>query len=123
MSGDGGARWKSVARGRGFRVQAVARSRREDPIARVEDAVQRHRGDFLVFKMFSSLSLSLIVETMGTEVMAFADELLGIGWHVDLDPARDVLAASPAEPLEGTVQVTFPDGDGNLVIPVPAVPG
>jgi hypothetical protein len=123
MSGDLGAHWKSVARGRGFRVQAVARSRRDEAIARVEDAVQRHRGDILDFKMFSNLSLALIVEMTGAEVIALADEFLGIGWHVDLEPARDVLAASPAEPLEGTVQVTFPDGDGELVIPVPAVPG
>jgi hypothetical protein len=123
MPGDLGAHWRSVARGRGFRVQAVARSRRGEAIARVEDAVQRHRGDVLDFKMFSNLSLALVVDMAAAEVVALADELRGLGWHVDLEPARDLLAASPAERLEGTVQVTFPEGDGELVIPVPAVPG
>jgi hypothetical protein len=123
MSGDLGAHWKSVARGRHFRVQAVSRGRREEAIARVEEVVQRRRGDILDFKMFSNLSLTLLVEMDMDAVPALADELAALGWHVDLDPGREVLAGRSGERMEGTIQVTFPEGDGELVIPVPAVPG
>jgi hypothetical protein len=123
MSGDLGAYWKSVARGRHFRVQAVSRGRREEAIARAEEAIQRRRGDILDFKMFSNLSLTLLVELDGDAVPALADELSALGWHVDLEPGRDALAGRCGERMEGTVQVTFPEGDGELVIPVPAVPG
>ena len=45
------------------------------------------RGDILDFKMFSNLSLNLLVE------------------------------------LEETLLLDFPDGDGELAIPLPRVPG
>ena len=123
MPGDLGAYWKSVARGRSFRVEAVTRERRELAIARVEEAVRRQGGDILDFKMFSNLSLSLMVEMAGGGVVALVDSLGALGWQVEVDPGRDALAAGAAGRLEGTVQVTFPEGDGELVIPVPAVPG
>lgn len=123
MPGDLGAYWKSVARGRAFRLEAVARERRELAIARVEEAVRQQGGDILDFKMFSNLSLSLIVEMGGGGVVALVDSLGALGWQVEVDPGRDALAVRAGDRLEGTVQVTFPEGDGELVIPVPAVPG
>jgi hypothetical protein len=42
---------------------------------------------------------------------------------VEVDPAPEVLAGRAGEPLQGTVQLTFPEGDGRLEIPTPAVPG
>jgi len=123
MPGDLGTHWKSVARGRNFRVQAVARGRREEAIARVEEAIQRRRGDILDFKMFSNLSLNLVVEMHGGAVPALVDELVALGWHVEVEPGREALSGREGDRLEGTLQLTFPEGDGELVIPVPAVPG
>jgi hypothetical protein len=123
MPGDLGAHWKSVARGRDLRVQAVAREGRGAAIARAEAEVQRQRGDILDFRMFSNLSLNLIVEMTGAGVVALADTLVASGWEVEVDPGKDSLAVRVADRLEGTFQVTFPEGDGELVIPVPAVPG
>jgi len=123
MPGDLGAYWKSVARGKDFRVQAVARERRELAIARAEEAVRAQRGDVLDFKMFSNLSLNMIVELSGGGVLALFDSLAALGWHVEVDPDRDALAGRAAERLEGTVQVSFPEGDGELTIRTPAVPG
>ena len=123
VPGDLGEYWKSIARGRHFRVQAVARERRELAIARAEDAVRLHGGDILDFKMFSNLSLSLIVEMTGGGVAALVDSLASRGWQVEVDPGREALAARAGDRLEGTLQVTFPEGDGELAIPVPAVPG
>jgi len=45
------------------------------------------------------------------------------GWPVELEPDRAALAARAGDRLEGTFQVTFPEGDGELVIPLPKVPG
>jgi hypothetical protein len=123
VDGDLGAFWKSVARGREFHVLAVAREPREAAIARAEGAVQRQRGDVLDCKLFSDLSLNLLVELSGAGVLALADELAALGWPVEVEPDRGALAARAADRLEGTFQVTFPEGHGELVIPVPAVPG
>lgn len=112
-----------MARGKDFRVQAVAREKRELAMARAEEAVRRARGDILDFKMFSNLSLNLVVEMSGGGVLSLVDWLVAAGWNAEVDPAREVLAARAADRLEGTFQVTFPEGDGELAIPLAAVPG
>lgn len=121
--GDLGAYWKSVAPGKDFSVNAVAREPRDLAIARAKEAVQRHHGDVLDFKMFSNLSVNMIVELSGGGVLALLDALAAPGWHVDVVPDREALARRSADRLQGTVQVTFPEGDGELVIKMPAVPG
>jgi len=123
MPGDLGAYWKSIARGRDFHVQAVARGRREEAIALVEETVRRRRGDLLDFKMFSNLSLNLLVELDGAAVPDLVDDLVALAWPVEVEPGREALSARGSDRLEGTVQVTFPEGDGALVIPLPKVPG
>jgi len=120
---DLGAYWKSRLGGRDFRVQAVARERRELAIAAAEEEVRRRRGDVLDFRMFSNLSLNLLVEMAGEEVAALGDALRARGWHVELEPDREALAARGRDRLEGSFQVTFPEGDGELAVPTPAVPG
>jgi hypothetical protein len=123
MACDLGAYWKSVAGGRDFRVQAVAREPRGEAIARAEEAVQRQRGDILDFKMFSNLSLNLVVELSGEGVLTLVDALVAQGWGVEVHPDRAALAQRARDRLQGTFQVTFSEGDGELTIPVPAVPG
>jgi len=115
--------WKTVYRGRGFTLRAVAREPRDAATARAEGAVQARRGDILDFKMFSNLALNLLVELDAAEVVALAGELQGLGWPVDLEPPREALLARSGERLEGTVRLDFPEGDGELVIPLPKVPG
>jgi hypothetical protein len=121
--GDLGPYWKAAARGRNFRLQAVAREPRVAAISRVEEALQRHGGYILDFKAFSDLSLNLLVESSGSGVVALVDALAAVGWPVEVEPRRDDLGARSDERLEGTVQLTFPDGDGALAHPQPAVPG
>lgn len=123
MAGDLGAHWQSMARGRAFRVQAVAREERHAAIARAEAAVQRQRGDIVGFQMFSDLSLNLVVELTGAALLALLDELDALGWPVEVEPGREALTARAGERLEGTFQLTFPQGQGELAIPQPAVPG
>lgn len=123
-SGDLGAHWRRVARARDFRIRAVVKESRDRAIDHGKDAVLRHRGDILDFKMFSNLSLCMIVELEGgARVLALLDSLAALGWDVDVDPDREAIARRAADLLEGTLQLTFPDGDGELEVPVPAVPG
>jgi hypothetical protein len=85
--------------------------------------VQARHGDILDFKMFSNLSLNLLVELEATEVVGLAGEFEGLGWPVELEPPRETLLARAGERLEGTMLLDFPDGDGELVVPLPRVPG
>ena len=123
MSGDLGAYWKTVARARDFHVRVVAREPRDQAIDHGKAAIQSSHGDILDFKMFSNLSLSMIVGLSGRGVLSLLDSLVALGWDVDVDPDREALALRATDPLEGTFQMTFPDGDGELRIPLPAVPG
>lgn len=118
-----GPYWKTIYRGRQFRVQAVAREPRVEAVARVEAAVQRLGGFVLDFKAFSDLTLNLLVELRGPGVVALADALSELGWPVEVEPGRGPLGALADEPLEGTVQLTFPEGQGELRHLLPAVPG
>src|SRR5512137_1881197 len=115
--------WRTLHRGRGFRLRAVAREERTAATSRAEGAVLSRRGDILDFKMFSNLSLNLLVELEAGAVVGLADEFEGLGWPVDLEPPREALLARGGERLEGTVLLDFPEGDGELVIPLPRVPG
>jgi hypothetical protein len=115
--------WRAVHGGRGFRLRAVVREARTAAIARAESAVHARRGDILDFKMFSNLSLNLLVDLEASAVAGLADDLERLGWNVDVDPPRDTLLARAGERLEGTVLLDFPDGDGELVVPLPRVPG
>jgi hypothetical protein len=115
--------WRTLYRGRGFKLRAVAREARTAATSRAEGAVHARRGDILDFKMFGNLSLNLLVEIEAAAVVGLADELEGLGWPVDLEPPREALLAWAGERLEGTLLLDFPDGDGELVIPLPRVPG
>jgi hypothetical protein len=118
-----GPYWQTLLRGRGFRLQVVTREPRTEAIARVEAAVQRQGGDVLDFTALSDLTLTMLVELDAPSVLALADGLRALGWPVELEPGRDALGARSAERLEGTVQLTFPEGRGELSHPQPAVPG
>jgi hypothetical protein len=115
--------WRNRYRGRGFKLRVAAREPRAAATSRAEGAVQARRGDILDFKMFSNLSLNILVELEAAAVVGLADEFEGLGWPVDLEPPRATLLARAGERLEGTVLLDFPDGDGELVIPLPRVPG
>ena len=123
MDVDLGAYWRSKARGNAFALRAVVRGEREEAIERAKVAVGVAGGDVLDFKMFSNLSLTLIVELPGSGLLSLLDALVALGWNVEVEPGREAIAGRASELLEGTVQLTFPEGDGELRIPQPAVPG
>jgi len=117
------ALWQTLYRGRAFKLQAVARGPRAEATAQVEAAVQALRGDILDFKQFSDLALNLVVELEAGAVVQLVEALEARGWPVDLEPPREALRSRAGERLEGTIRVDFSDGSGDLVIPLPRVPG
>jgi hypothetical protein len=123
MPGDLAAYWRKVARAQDFHVRAVARDGRARAIGLGKDAIVRNDGDLLDFRTFSDLSLSMIVEMDGGGVLSLLDQLEALGWDIDVNPDRAVLAQRADDLLEGTFQLTFPEGDGEPRIPTPAVPG
>jgi len=118
-----GAYWRSIAKGKDFCIRIVVHEGREQAIDHGKDAIQRNHGDILDFKMFSNLSLAMIVEMNGSRVLALLDSLVELGWDVELEPDREAIGLRATDLLEGTFQMTFPEGDGELKIPQPAVPG
>jgi hypothetical protein len=123
MSGDLGEHWKKTARARDFRIRVVVHEGRDQAIDHGKDAVLRNQGAILDFKMFSNLSLAMIIELSGSRLLSLLDSLVELGWNVDVEPDREAIARRATDLLEGTLQMTFPEGDGELEIPVPAVPG
>jgi hypothetical protein len=123
MSGDLGAYWKTIERARDFHVRVVVREPRDQAIQSSKDSVHQSHGDILDFKMFGNLALSMIIELSGSQLLALLDSLVARGWDVEVDPGREAVAQRPDDALEGTLQLTFPEGDGEFRIPTPWVPG
>jgi hypothetical protein len=123
MSADLAAYWKKVARAQDFHVRAAARAGLARAVNAGKDAIVRNRGDVLDFRRFGDLALSIIVEMDGSGVLSLLDELEALGWDVDVNPDRETLAGLAGDLLEGTFQLTFPEGGGELRLPTPAVPG
>jgi hypothetical protein len=123
MSADLAAYWKKVARAQDFHVRVAARAGLARAVNAGKDAIVRNRGDVLDFRRFGDLALSIIVEMDGSGVLSLLDELEALGWDVDVNPDRETLAGLAGDLLEGTFQLTFPEGGGELRLPTPAVPG
>jgi hypothetical protein len=123
MAGDLAAYWKKVARAQDFHVRVMAHEGKAQAIELGKCALLRNDGQLLDFRIFSNLSLSMIVEMEGSRVLSLLDQLEELGWDVDVNPDREVLERHADEVFQGTFQLIFPEGDGELRIPVPAVPG
>lgn len=108
---------------RDFQIRAFARGDRHQAIEAAKEAVLRRRGDILDFTPFSNLALSMVLELRGDGVVALVDALAALEWTVELRPSREALSGRAGEVLGGTLHLTFPEGDGELRIRVPDVPG
>jgi len=119
---DFGEYWKSIARGRHFRIRAIAHGERQGAIAACQKLVTDRGGAILDFKLFSNLSMSLLVEAKGKELVTMLEGMREMGWSPESTPDAETIAAATT-PLEGTIQLTFAGGDGALKQIIPAVPG
>lgn len=107
------------------RLQGVARGDRHALTARISAAMSDASAVIVDVHLFSGVLTVLAFELAPEDAKGLADALHGAG--LDLDEAsRRVLtevARSREERVEGTLAITFADGDPDLRREVPAVPG
>lgn len=65
----------------------------------------------------------MIVELPNHNILSLINSLRNVGWEVDYDLEKILKTSNEEENLEGTLVLMFPHADGELRIPVPAVPG
>lgn len=115
--------WKKKARAKDFRISIITPEERHHAIERCQSIIDSNHGDILDFKMFSNMSLNMIVELPTNNIQALIDSLKNVGWKVDYDLEKNLKTSKDEENLEGTLVLMFSHADGELRIPVPAVPG
>ncbi len=76
-------------------------------------------GDIVDFKLFSDISLSMIIEMEESNIDKLYDELAD---NIAIDNFEYLNSMSKKERTV-YLNVTFTKGTGNLIIEVPAVPG
>lgn len=96
----------------------ICSQERTQAIAQISSIINRH-GFFSEFKLFSDVSLSMVIEIEERKVDALYEEL---GTYLALDDFPAVHSNSAKERII-LFNVTFTRGTGNVEREVPAVPG
>jgi hypothetical protein len=96
----------------------ICSKERTQAIPQISTIVNRH-GCFTDFKLFSDVSLSMVIEVEERKVDALYEEL---GNYLALDDSPAVRSNSAQERII-LFHVTFTRGTGNVAREVPAVPG
>jgi hypothetical protein len=91
---------------------------RQSVIPKIQHIVSKY-GDVVDFKLFSDISLTIVIEIVESKIDLLNDELKNI---IGIDPIDDMHSNSS---LERTIylNITFAKGSGNLIIETPIVPG
>ena len=105
-----------------FRISSATKEARSLAVERCKGIISQSGGDILDFKMFSNMSLVFQVEIDPSGVKSIVEVLKHAGWYVSLEPEEVSSIVSPQK-LQGSVQITFANANGNMRIPVPTVPG
>jgi hypothetical protein len=122
MSGDLGADWKTIERARDFHVRVVVCEPRDLAIEQGRDPVRLRHGATTDDAPSGHPSLSVIIELSGHQLLSLLDSLVARGWDVEVDPGREAVARRAGDALGGTLQLTFPEGDGGPRVPAPYLP-
>lgn len=114
----------SYAHGRFLQLRAIARGSREAATARVRDAFQDAGAFITDVHFFSGVQTVLQFEVDAERVAALHRALEGAGVELDASGAAALERARFATgELQGTIAVTFADGDPDLTHEIPSVPG
>lgn len=107
-----------------LRLHVIARGSREVATARVRDAFQEAGAFITDVHFFSGVQTVLQFEVDGARVAALHRALVAAGVELDADGAAALERARGADgELQGTIAVTFADGDPDLTHEIPSVPG
>lgn len=91
---------------------------RHAAISAIADIVSQY-GDVVDFKLFSDISLSMVIEMEELNVDTLYDELAG---RLRMDDFERLNAHTTRERTV-YLNITFAKGSGDLIIEVPSVPG
>ena len=102
------------------------RTPRDEAIEVLQKLAQENNISILDSRMFSNLSLVVQIEGTIARFIALTEGLAKSEFRIDGSSKveMDKVALQDGKlVVSGTLQVSFAAGDGNLVIPVPEVPG
>ncbi|MFM8395139.1 MAG: hypothetical protein ACKOB4_14560 [Acidobacteriota bacterium] len=112
--------------GERIHLQGVTSSSRHLIIEAAREAITDAGGWIVDFHLFSNLALSLIFELDPVRLIQLLDRFAALDIRLSdesLESAQRVAAAPPREDVRVLFNLTFQEGDGDLRIPVPAIPG
>jgi len=87
-------------------------------VSEIEKIIAEH-GFIIDFKMFSDISISIMLEIEERKIEALYDDLKN---YMNMQDMKNMNSGSDNESLV-LLNVTFTKGSGNLTIEVPSVPG
>lgn len=120
---DLGELWRKILK-RDFHIYVITNGEdRNQVIWNCKEIINQKYGNILDFKMFSNLSINFNIEIKSNLYSDLINTLKQQGWKVEFDPKEEAFNDSEAKLMEGTLQITFPEGDGTLKQIIPAVPG
>lgn len=107
------------------RLAGVARGDRHAATARISEAMSEASATIVDVHLFSGVLTVLGFELPPESARGLENALVGAGLELDEASRRALteVATSREERVEGTLAITFPDGDPDLRRDVPAVPG
>jgi hypothetical protein len=107
-----------------LRLKGIAWGDRNAATSRISEAMSAVGTAIVDVHFFSGVQTTLAFEARPASVRALARALTEAGLELD-DASFAALegAANATEELEGTLSITFPEGDSDLRREVPSVPG
>ena len=108
-----------------LRLRAIARGDRNAATARVSEEFNEVGASIVDVHLFSGVMTVLTFEVSPERMPALEAALVGAGLELDASSLAVAAAAATAQEgeLEGTLSITFAEGDPDLKREVPAVPG
>ena len=107
-------------------LQGVTKGARHLIIEAAREAITDAGGWIVDFHLFSNLALSLIFELERDRLSQLLERFAQTGINLtdeSRDVARRLAAAGGAGDVRILFNLTFQEGDGDLRIPIPAIPG
>ncbi|MFO0639263.1 MAG: hypothetical protein U0183_08620 [Polyangiaceae bacterium] len=112
-------RWDKI-----LRLKGIAWGDRNVATSRISEAMSTVGADIVDVHFFSGVQTTLAFGARPASVRALAKALTEAGLELDEESLTVLEAgASASEELEGTLSITFPDGESDLRREVPSVPG
>lgn len=111
---------------RRINLQAITGAERHQAIEALREAITDAGGWIVDFRLFSNLALSVIIEIGPAGLSRLIERLDRIEISLTEESRRSVPAPPPAptdEEIRVLFNLTFRGGDGELRLPIPAIPG